>query len=146
VESERDLLGSMSPETRQSVAARVSDILREVEGEIAARKPVCLASGRCCKFETYGHRLYVTTAELVHFAERLEVGTVKKEGVARRIRLPVLAGIASAERMARVSTEIDEQIEHPGDGCPYQIEGLCTARDARPLGCPCLTFTPQFVP
>src|ERR1700722_17072917 len=21
------------------------------------------------------------------------------------------------------------------DGCPFQVEGLCTARDARPLGC-----------
>jgi hypothetical protein len=23
----------------------------------------------------------------------------------------------------------------PSDGCPFQVEGLCTARDSRPLGC-----------
>jgi hypothetical protein len=35
----------------------------EVAAEVAARRPVCLPSGRCCRFEEYGHRLYVTGIE-----------------------------------------------------------------------------------
>ncbi len=27
----------------------------------------CQCCGRCCDFHTYGHRLFVTTAELIHF-------------------------------------------------------------------------------
>ena len=42
-------------------------VLAEADADIAARKPVCRASGRCCQFEKYGHRLYVTTAEVMHF-------------------------------------------------------------------------------
>ncbi len=34
---------------------------------------MCVASGKCCKFERYGHRLYVTTAELEYFAAVLPV-------------------------------------------------------------------------
>ena len=30
------------------------------------------------------------------------------------------------------------------DGCPYQINGLCTARDARPLGCRIYFCDPSF--
>lgn len=30
------------------------------------------------------------------------------------------------------------------DGCPYQVNGLCTARDARPLGCRIYFCDPGF--
>src|SRR5262249_19167071 len=31
-----------------------------------------------------------------------------------------------------------------GDTCPYQVNGLCTARDARPLGCRIYFCDPNF--
>ena len=45
----------------------VDAVYRAVQAEIDARRPACAVSGRCCRFEEYGHRLYVTTLELAAF-------------------------------------------------------------------------------
>ena len=42
---------------------RVLDIYREVDREVAAAGPVCVASGRCCRFKEYGHTLFVSNLE-----------------------------------------------------------------------------------
>ena len=47
----------------------------EVQKQIDSRRPVCLVSGRCCQFEEYGHRLYVTTLELAAFTAGLSPET-----------------------------------------------------------------------
>jgi hypothetical protein len=70
--------------------------------------------------------LYVTGVELVHFArlhgaaggdgEAAEDATMKK-GSEKRVSLGQFFSQALPQ------------------GCPYQVEGLCTAREARPLGC-----------
>jgi Fe-S-cluster containining protein len=52
---------------RPEVIAAVGRVYDEVRAEIEQRKPVCQLSGRCCKFEEYGHRLYVSTLELAAF-------------------------------------------------------------------------------
>jgi Fe-S-cluster containining protein len=36
----------------------------------------CNACGNCCDFDSYGHRLYVTTPELIYLADKL--GTLKQ--------------------------------------------------------------------
>ncbi len=100
----------------KGVSDAVAAVLADAEADIAARKPVCLASGKCCKFESYGHRLYVTAAELLHFAN-LEPRNPKLETSSTAVSLP--------QFFAAPITQ----------GCPYQIDGLCTAREARPLGC-----------
>lgn len=56
---------------REEVRQAVAEIYRDVERNIAQRRPVCIMSGRCCRFEEFGHRLYVTTAELATFARQL---------------------------------------------------------------------------
>ena len=33
------------------VLERVAEVLAAAEADIAGRKPVCLASGKCCQFE-----------------------------------------------------------------------------------------------
>ncbi|MCA9300822.1 MAG: YkgJ family cysteine cluster protein [Phycisphaerales bacterium] len=40
--------------------------------EIEALAPVCVASGKCCHFEAYEHRLFVTGLEAATTAVRLE--------------------------------------------------------------------------
>lgn len=74
---------------------------------VAARRPVCDASGRCCKFEEWGHRLYVTGLEAAYLAARL----------GREITLP---------EIARARAE---------GGCPFQKALLCSVHAIRPLGC-----------
>lgn len=51
--------------------AAVAALYAAIQAEIDARKPVCVISGRCCHFEKYGHRLYVTTIELAAFMAQL---------------------------------------------------------------------------
>jgi Fe-S-cluster containining protein len=108
----------MATETANLVEA-VAAILAEADADIAARRPVCLASGRCCRFEEYGHRLYVTAAEVVFFESRVE--NTKQE-------------TQDTKQVGVVSLPQFFSVESPR-GCPFQVEGLCTAREARPLGC-----------
>ena len=56
---------------RLDVGPAVDVVYRAVQGEIDARRPACAVSGRCCRFEEYGHRLYVTTLELAAFVAAL---------------------------------------------------------------------------
>ena len=105
--------------TSHSLTDAVAQVLAEADADIAGRKPVCLASGKCCKFEQYGHRLYVTAAELHHFVSTQKPLENRKSGI---------------ENSPSVSLPQFFANEKP-EGCPYQVEGLCTARDARPLGC-----------
>jgi Fe-S-cluster containining protein len=42
---------------------QVLEIYREVDKEVAAAGPVCVASGRCCRFKEYGHTLFISNLE-----------------------------------------------------------------------------------
>ena len=42
---------------------RVLEIYRDVDREVAAAGPVCIASGRCCRFTEYGHVLFLSNLE-----------------------------------------------------------------------------------
>ncbi len=35
----------------------------EVDREVAAAGPVCVASGKCCRFKEYGHVLFLSNLE-----------------------------------------------------------------------------------
>lgn len=104
----------MEVSLRQSVATatvrpealrRVEELYRSVQAEIDARRPTCVVSGRCCRFEEFGHRLYITTLELAHFTRQL-------------------GGSHHA-----AATDWD------GAGCPFQRAKLCSVHAIRPFGC-----------
>ena len=42
---------------------QVKELYREVDAAVAAAGPVCVASGRCCRFKEYGHVLFVSNLE-----------------------------------------------------------------------------------
>ena len=42
---------------------RVLELYAEVDAAVAAAGPVCVASGRCCRFKEYGHTLFVSNLE-----------------------------------------------------------------------------------
>ena len=98
-------------------------ILAAADADIAARKPICQSSGRCCKFEQYGHNLFVTAAELLFFAQTVQNEPPTTNHDPRTTNPP--NPVSLPQFFAQQKPE----------GCPYQINGLCTARDARPLGC-----------
>jgi hypothetical protein len=49
----------MTEDLRNQVLA----LYAEVDREVAAAGPVCLASGRCCRFKEYGHVLFLSNLE-----------------------------------------------------------------------------------
>ena len=87
--------------TPEDVRARVLAVYAEVDAAVAAARPRCDASGRCCRFTEYGHTLFLSQFEADVLLETAPLYTA-----------PVTR-----------------------DGCPFQVDNLCTARDERPLGC-----------
>jgi Fe-S-cluster containining protein len=59
---------------RPEALAQVDQLYRSVQADIDRRRPLCVISGRCCRFEEFGHRLYVTTLELARFVHDLGAG------------------------------------------------------------------------
>lgn len=100
-----DDIGTIAARHLDNAALRadVRALYDDVDRQIAAHQPRCTNRGLCCSFHAYGHRLYVSTAELSHFA----------------------AGRGSAVL----------PVDPASGSCPYHIDGMCTARAERPLGC-----------
>jgi Fe-S-cluster containining protein len=57
---------------RAEVLDEVHRAYAELQSRIEQRRPICVASGKCCHFERYGHRLYVSTMELAAFVAAIE--------------------------------------------------------------------------
>jgi Fe-S-cluster containining protein len=93
---------SMRPEVRKEIHVLYADLQLEID----RRRPLCVMSGRCCRFDEYGHRLYVTTAELAAFMADL----------AELEPAPVGPGGG------------------PG-GCRFQTGKICRVHLIRPMGC-----------
>jgi Fe-S-cluster containining protein len=91
---------------RTEVLEAVARVYAELQTEIDQRRPLCVVSGRCCRFEEYGHRLYVSTIELAAFVAGLEPGKLESS--------LALWG---------------------GTGCPFQSGKLCGVHSIRPFGC-----------
>lgn len=91
----------------------VRDLLAQVHAELGAAvervRPLCTASGRCCHFERYGHRLYVTGLEVA--ATVLALPPRRRPGVAA-----VQASVARGD-------------------CPFLERERCSIHAQRPLGC-----------
>ena len=47
----------------EALRRRVLDLYREADRAVAAAGPVCVASGRCCRFKEYGHVLFLSNLE-----------------------------------------------------------------------------------
>src|SRR4051812_31994385 len=47
----------------RDVTKQLRELYREVDAQVAAAGPVCVASGRCCRFKEYGHTLFLSNLE-----------------------------------------------------------------------------------
>jgi hypothetical protein len=105
----------------------VFSVYAEADCDISSRSPVCTNRGNCCRFESYGHLLYVTAVELIAFS-----GVEKRSFSQKPISSAGEGGAGGGGRVVSLKQFFErERIE----GCPYQVGGFCTAREARPLGC-----------
>ena len=83
----------------------LAELYADLDRELAALKPRCELSGRCCNFKESGLTLFATDLEI--------------EWLRRRTPPPSDVGGAANDP----------------DLCPWWKGGLCHARDGRPLGC-----------
>ncbi len=90
---------------RPGVDAALRDLYARLDDAVRAKGPTCWLSGRCCNFEAYGHRLYVTG---------LEIAWVLRQ---------------------RGEWRAEDAVALDAGGCPFQVNKLCTAHAMRPLGC-----------
>ena len=93
---------------RAEVDDALRDLFRAMNADIAARKPVCDLSGRCCRFDTWGHQLYATGLEIAWLLTQLD------DSGRSRLRDAPLPQM---------------------DGCPFQVGKLCSVHTLRPIGC-----------
>jgi hypothetical protein len=47
----------------EDIRSQVLALYQEVDQEVAAAGPVCVASGRCCRFKEHGHVLFLSNLE-----------------------------------------------------------------------------------
>lgn len=97
----------MTPELRTAL----DEVYAAVDAAVAAARPVCHASGKCCRFTEYGHTLFLSRFE--------------------------------AEILLESAPDYEPPVSR--DGCPFQVDGRCTARAERPLGCRIYFCDPNYV-
>lgn len=113
------------PQWAQAAATPAVDealrhLLSDLDRRIVERGPVCQASGRCCDFGTYGHRLFVTGLEIAWFLRQA----------------PALQPEPAPAPSAHALTQWPGPAETPRrDVCPHQIDGKCSTHPIRPTGC-----------
>jgi len=93
-----------------AVRLAVREVYSAADRAVAAAAPRCDASGRCCRFEEYGHTLFISQFE--------------------------------AEILLETAPPYEQPVSPAG--CPFQIDGLCTTRDERPLGCRIYFCDPSY--
>lgn len=107
---ERELCRHWLDQSRNAeIQSRIVEIHDEVARRIGAREPICTASGRCCDFERYGHRLYVTGLETA-----MTLDAIPKE---------------------RALSEGDVEKAQAEGTCPFVVDRLCGVHPVRPVGC-----------
>jgi hypothetical protein len=100
---------------RPEIAAGISALHERIAGEVAARKPICLASGQCCHFDRFGHRLFVTGLDAAWCVRSL---------------------LARQAPAAAAATAVGVRDAQSAGTCPFLIDGRwCGAHIERPLGC-----------
>jgi Fe-S-cluster containining protein len=110
---------------RDEVARGLEEIYAMVARDTLERRasqngPRCDASGRCCHFEAWGHRLYVTGLEAAYTLTR------RPSTSAGPATAPATPGSLTLPQIASARARGD---------CPFLEGTLCTVHDVKPLAC-----------
>ena len=62
------------------VDSAIRSLYRQIDVQVARRGAVCWISGRCCHFDAYGHRLYVTGLEIAWFLQKVDATSPQGRG------------------------------------------------------------------
>jgi hypothetical protein len=56
-------IADLTPDERAALRQRVMKLYDSADEEIHSHRPVCVASGKCCRFIEYGHTLFLSHLE-----------------------------------------------------------------------------------
>ncbi|MEO0586094.1 MAG: hypothetical protein AAF078_00480 [Planctomycetota bacterium] len=115
------------PNLRADLAA----VHQRIADAVDTRKPRCDQSGRCCRFDAFGHDLYLTGLEIAVFLHDLAPHPQPH---------PTQAG---PERSAGPGIEPPNtqpnhalpQLQQTARTCPHQVNNTCSVHPIRPAGC-----------
>jgi hypothetical protein len=110
----RDSSSLRSPATADNgaVTIKICEQVRQIYSWLDSNiKPLnnqCIACGKCCRFDSFGHKLFVTTPELLFFYRNIK-------------------------NLKRVLSKIEEPMLT--QSCPYLNDDKCSVRNYRFAGC-----------
>ncbi len=104
----------------ERIALELESVYEYIADAVESRGPACWASGRCCSFDTAGHRLYVTGLEAAYTVNKLR--QLNRDHQAPELAPRPLTGHSLAAARAL-------------GGCPFQSANLCSIHAIKPLGC-----------
>lgn len=127
----------------REVSERLRGLLDAVDADVAGTGFACQQSGRCCKFESFGHRLFMTGLEVAWFRSRVgappgvrhESGGDEGGGEVEGGGGGGSAGACEASVGVGAASTALPVIEPKRDGCPYQVDGSCGVHRDRPFAC-----------
>ncbi|MBL9032502.1 MAG: hypothetical protein JNM80_12455 [Phycisphaerae bacterium] len=122
----------------------VADSLRALADHVAAEvdrtRPRCDLSGRCCNFEAYGHRMYLTGLEVAYAAvlhrrspAEPSLNDPSPPTAPASRSLPILRPAAPAVLVPLSPASLADALAR--GGCPFQVGLRCGIHAIRPLPC-----------
>jgi len=67
----------MPTDRKNEMAGAVAEIYDWIDSQISQNAPQCQECGKCCEFESYDHRLFVTSCELIYFVVKISPDKIK---------------------------------------------------------------------
>jgi len=136
-EEARRWLAAASEAPVRSALEAIFDSIGEA---IAARRPRCEASGRCCRFEAYAHRLYVTGLEAAYTLSMLRPAEAGRASAGSGVPLTIRGGGTGCPETAPPMpaarpTRGDVEAAFDRGDCPLLVDGLCGAHAVKPIAC-----------
>jgi Fe-S-cluster containining protein len=113
---------------REAVDAAIAALHDELDAAVAQRGATCWQSGDCCRFDEYGHRLYVTGLEAAWFLRQAQPAQAHTDSTSEPAAADTLLSLPVAAP-ARTAPPTEQP------ACPYQIDNRCTVHAIRPMGC-----------
>lgn len=105
------------------ICSEVKQIYDWLDSNIKSLNNQCAACGKCCCFESFDHKLFVTTPELLYFSKNVK--NLK----------PMLTQTPLEARRQRRLTAAKGGPPLTGQTCPYLEGDKCTVRNYRFAGC-----------
>lgn len=69
--------------TTSQIVNKVGEIYDRLDRQIRDRAGVCRACGKCCDFEKFDHRLFVTAPELMYLTAKIGAENIKSMPMSR---------------------------------------------------------------